>query len=142
MEIGVPHFIVVWTGALGEAPVAELGPRLRRHEIFGDAGTNVDFVRFPDPHRLEIRSYERGVEAETLACGTGALAATAVGINLQRLALPLSALTRGGFELEVGPAEEGDPHRWSLTGDARILAEGSLSAEAEQIPGEQAWKDS
>jgi diaminopimelate epimerase len=91
ITFGVPHLILQWEGSLAEAPVAQLGPRLRSHPEFGEAGTNVDFVRFPSANRLEIRSFERGVEAETLACGTGVLAAVAVGLELRqrRLAGPL-----------------------------------------------------
>lgn len=128
---GVPHFVVPWPRTLADCPVASLGAELRRHPEFGPAGTNVDFVRFPGRHRLEVRSFERGVEAETLACGTGVLAAVAVGLMQDQLELPVRALTRGGFELEVsGDTVDAVPSRWSLAGDARILGEIELAAEA------------
>lgn len=140
-SVGVPHFVLEWPGDLREAPVAALGPALRRHPDLGAAGTNVDFVRFVAPSggggpaRIEIRSYERGVEAETLACGTGVLAAVAAGLAAGRLALPARALTRGGFVLTVdGEADGGVPRRWSLAGDARLVARGELSPEAAALP--------
>jgi diaminopimelate epimerase len=132
---GVPHFVVPWPRSLGDCPVATLGAELRRHPEFGPAGTNVDFARFSNRHRIEIRSFERGVEAETLACGTGVLAAVAVGLMLDQLALPVRALTRGGFELEVaGDTVDSVPSRWSLAGDARILGEIELGPEASLPP--------
>lgn len=140
IDVGVPHFVVPWRRSLATAPLSELGPRLRSHPAFGAAGTNVDFVRFPEPQRLEIRSFERGVEAETLACGTGVLAAVVVGLALERSRLPLRALTRGGFFLEVGgTAEAGRPLRWSLAGDARLLWRGEPSPEAQALPPPATW---
>lgn len=127
VPVGVPHFVIVWSESLARAPLEHAGPELRRHNAFGAAGTNVNFVRFPTAGRLEIRTYERGVEAETLACGTGVLAAAAAGLASGRSALPLVALTRGGFELQLRAV---DDRRWALTGDARILAAGALRAEA------------
>lgn len=137
---GVPHFVLPTADDLAQAPMAE-APRLRRHPVFGAAGANVDFVRYTDHHHLEIRSYERGVEAETLACGTGVMAAVVVGLLIRRSTLPVAALTRGGFELTVegeGPAHQ-VPSRWSLAGDARIVAQGRLTPEAAELPPRPAW---
>ncbi|MGB3564075.1 MAG: diaminopimelate epimerase [Thermoanaerobaculia bacterium] len=140
VDVGVPHFVVPWPEGLGEAPVAELGPRIRSHESFGDSGTNVDFVHFVESNRFEIRSFERGVEAETLACGTGVLAAAATGVFLELLEPPIAAHTLGGFLLKVGEAEnQGGPVGWTLTGDARILSQGSLTPEAAQLPRSIQW---
>lgn len=143
VAVGVPHFVLEQPGDLAQAPVATLGPALRRHPAFGAGGANVDFVRFAPgvgEARLDIRSFERGVEAETLACGTGVLAAVAVGLADGRLALPVHALTRGGFVLTVeGEAAGGLPRRWSLAGDARIVARGELSPEAAALPAPPPW---
>jgi diaminopimelate epimerase len=140
VTVGVPHLVLLWHEGLANAPVAQLGARLRRHGDFGAAGTNVDFVRFPTPHDLEIRSFERGVEAETLACGTGVLAATVAGLHLGVAALPLDVLTGGGFRLEVtGQAEQGRAIRWALAGDARILSHGELLPEAAVQPPAPQW---
>jgi len=134
VAVGVPHFVVVHSD-LGRAPVAALGPPLRRHPVFGPAGTNVDFVRFPARDRLEIRTFERGVEAETLACGSGVLAAAAVGRATGALDLPAAALTSGGFEMTVGEAGG----RWTLAGDARILAAGEVLPGAAAGPEPPRW---
>ncbi len=145
LTVGVPHFVLVWPGELGGAPVATLGPALRRHPAFAPAGTNVNFVRFPGGggRRMEVRTYERGVEAETLACGTGILAGAAVGLLDRNVAVPLAALTAGGFELEVDAAPRERPFapgaRWTLTGDARVLARGVLTPEAGRLPAPPAW---
>ncbi len=140
LEVGVPHFVLLWPESLARAPVAELGPVLRRHPVFGDRGANVDFARFPRPGRLEIRTFERGVEAETLACGSGVLAAVATGVALGLARLPLTAATGGGFEMEVeGQASGGRVASWSLAGDARILARGTLSPEAAAATAPPRW---
>lgn len=131
VTVGVPHLVLVWPESLALAPVASLGAALRAHPDFAPGGTNVDFVRFPAPNRMEIRSFERGVEAETLACGTGVLAATAVGLLLNLAKLPLCASTLGGFTLTVdGQTVDSALKNWSLAGDARILGSVELTPEA------------
>jgi len=129
LTVGVPHFLLPWPGDLDAAPVVEVGRPLRHHAAFQPAGTNVSFVSFDGPSHLGIRTYERGVEDETLSCGTGVVAAAALGLALGRLALPLTAATRGGFDLVV----DRDPHSgcFTLAGDARIVAAGELLAGAE-----------
>lgn len=141
VTVGVPHFVVEWPRSLGAAPVVEIGARLRCHPAFGAAGTNVMFVRFLPPGRLEIRSYERGVEAETLACGTGVLAAAAVALGTGSLTAPLRALTAGGFELVVDGVLDGERRvaSWSLTGDARLLARLELEPGADDVPAPAVW---
>jgi len=124
VTVGVPHFVLPWPGGLDAAPVVELGRALRWHAAFQPAGTNVDFVRFVDSGRLEIRTYERGVEDETLSCGTGVVAAAALGLALGRLGGPVTAGTRGGFDLTV--ERDAATGGFLLCGDARIVAEGTL----------------
>lgn len=140
IDTGVPHFVLEWTQSLITAPVAELGPEIRQAEEFED-GANVDFLRFLGRDRLELRTYERGVESETLACGTGVLAAAAVAVHLGRADLPLRTLTSGGFELTVGGDVGGDGSiaSWRLAGDARLIAEGTLSSGALTIPEPPLW---
>jgi diaminopimelate epimerase len=126
--VGVPHFVLLWPGDLAAAPVVEVGRAVRHHAAFQPAGTNVNFVSFEGGSRLRIRTYERGVEDETLSCGTGAVAAAALGLALGRLTAPVTAATHGGFDLVV----DRDPatQRFTLAGDARIVAAGELLAGA------------
>lgn len=137
LVVGVPHLVVDWPSGLDGAPLAELGPLLRRHPRFPH-GANVSFVHLPSADRLEIRTWERGVEAETLACGTGVLAAVAVGVAQGRLGLPVAVLTAGGFEMTVAAAP-GAADRWTLAGDARVLAEGRLLPAAAELPEPPRW---
>jgi len=129
--------VLPWGEGLATAPVRALGAELRHHPVFGAAGTNVNFVRFPEPQRMEIRTYERGVEDETLSCGTGVLASAAVGLATAGVRLPLRVATQGGFELEV----DGEPASgsWSLAGDARVVAAGELYPGALASPAPPAW---
>jgi diaminopimelate epimerase len=134
VRVGVPHFVLPWQ-ELERAPVRELGRALRWHAAFAPEGTNVNFVRFPTGHCMEIRTFERGVEDETLACGSGVLAGVAVGLAAGRLTFPVRVLTRGGFELDVDAAGE----RWLLGGDARVVAEGALLPPSTAAPEPPAW---
>lgn len=121
IRVGGPHYVLEWTEDLDTAPVLTLGATLRRHTAFGEAGSNVHFVQWHD-HSIHIRSFERGVEGETLACGTGSLAAALVGVELGRLSgldPQVEAFTRGGFRLGIGRDEE---ERLTLEGDARRVA--------------------
>jgi len=135
--VGVPHFVLLWPEGLETAPVRELGRRIRQHPAFGDPGTNVNFVRFPAVDRMEIRTFERGVEDETLSCGTGCLSGAAVGLHQGLGRLPLTVETQGGFELTV----EGDPEAgsWFLSGDARVVAEGEILPGAAVQPAPPSW---
>ena len=72
-DTGVPHAVIV-VDDVWDIPVEEWGREIRYHRRFQPAGTNVDFVEVMDEHTVKIRTYERGVESETLACGTGAVA--------------------------------------------------------------------
>lgn len=129
LRVGVPYFVLPWQeGPLEEAPLERLGPPLRHHPELAPEGANVDFLRLPGPGdppgRLEVRVWERGVEAETLASGTGALAAALVAVHTGRSAFPVEVATAGGFVLTVDgePSGVAPPERWTLTGDARLLA--------------------
>jgi diaminopimelate epimerase len=128
VTVGVPHFLLLWPGDLESAPVVALGRALRHHPLFAPAGTNVNFVRLDGRGNLALRTYERGVEDETLACGSGAVAAAALGLALGRLDPPVTVATRGGFGLLID--RDAASGRFSLAGDARIVASGELLAGA------------
>ncbi len=139
LSVGVPHFVLPWPEGLTRAPVDGLGKILRAHPDLGDAGANVDFVRFISdvPGRCELRTFERGVEAETLACGTGVVATVAAGVAAGEFRLPATVLTAAGYELIVRRGEAGAP--WVLEGDARILARGELLNGASAVVSPPAW---
>ena len=127
LRVGVPHFVIAWEDQIAAAPVATLGPGLRAHPDLGASGANVHWVRYEPPDRFAIRSFERGVEAETLACGSGILAATAVGLRERGIGFPVRALARSGLELVLDSADRAAQlGRWTLTADARLVAAGEL----------------
>ncbi len=149
ITVGVPHLVLLWPESLATVPIETLGPPLRSHPALGPPGANVDLVRFPpegDRRRMEIRTFERGVEGETLSCGTGVLASAAVGLALGLAELPLTVATQSGVTLEVageearGEKADSPPRRWSLIGDARLVATGELLSEAALSPPAPPWE--
>ena len=138
LTVGVPHFVLPWPDGLARAPVDRLGKLLRAHPDLGAAGANIDFVRVTSRSRCELRTFERGVEAETLACGTGVVATVAAGVAAGELDTPATVLTAGGHELIVrgGPRR---PAPWELEGDARILARGELLGGSAAMPPAPTW---
>ncbi|HUJ69514.1 MAG TPA: diaminopimelate epimerase [Syntrophorhabdales bacterium] len=123
VNTGVPHTILL-TDHVERAPVEKLGRPIRRHKMFPN-GTNVDFVEVMDRENVRIRTYERGVEGETYACGTGAVAAGVV-LNAKGLVGgAVSVWTRGGEAVKV--YVDGDVY---LEGSARVVYEGTLLPDA------------
>lgn len=110
---GVPHKIVPVEN-LARTDVEGEGRRIRLSEEYSPDGTNVDFVVFRKPDRVNIRTYERGVEAETGACGTGAVASAVVGVKDYGLSFPVRVMTAQGYELVVDGEFDGEDFR-SLT---------------------------
>ena len=100
VNTGVPHAVEI-TESLSQTEVDRLGSLLRRHEFFAPKGTNVNFVSIGTGNEIEIRTYERGVEAETLACGTGSTAGALVAAELKGLKSPVKVKTLGGEILKI-----------------------------------------
>lgn len=124
LVVGVPH-TVVQTPALEQVPVAQWGRALRHDPAFGQAGANANFFRVDGPRRLSLRTYERGVEAETLACGTGAVATALVAAAAGLVTSPVAVATRGGEELTVHFRRRGGEFgEVFLEGDAEVVYEG------------------
>lgn len=134
VNTGVPH-VVAFVDDVDAVNVFDLGREIRYHSMFQPDGTNANFAQIVDPTHLRIRTYERGVEDETLACGTGTVAAALVGGLLGRLGSPIEAETRSGLILKVYfEIEEGALQNVFLEGDATVVFEGKLAGEAVTLP--------
>jgi diaminopimelate epimerase len=97
---GVPH-VVMEVDDLDKVDVATLGAAIRYHQDFAPKGTNANFIKVTGPDSLKIRTYERGVEAETLACGTGMVAAGLVAGRMGRVKAPVKITCASGDVIEV-----------------------------------------
>ena len=106
INTGVPH-VVLDVPDVEKAEIITQGRAIRRSPIF-PRGTNVNFVQVLDPRNLLVRTYERGVEDETLACGTGVTAAALLANRVHGLALPLRVKVRSGDVLTVDARSDGD----------------------------------
>ncbi len=100
INTGVPHAVVL-TEDLDHVPVFEWGRLIRYDDLFAPEGTNVDFVQIKDEHHILIRTYERGVEDETLACGTGAVASALIAGLKGLVKSPVKVTTWGNEELTI-----------------------------------------
>ena len=130
VNTGVPHAVVA-VADIDAVDVVGLGRRIRRHERFAPAGTNANFIQSIGEGAVAIRTYERGVEDETLACGTGAVAGALVAAKQFEMISPIRMKTRSGTWLLIHwqeAAEEVAPV--FMEGDARIVYTGHLSPEA------------
>ncbi|HTR97900.1 MAG TPA: diaminopimelate epimerase [Candidatus Acidoferrales bacterium] len=121
---GVPHFVVP-VDRVERVPLAEWAPPLRAHPRFGATGTNVDFVT-PAPRHVAMRTWERGVEGETLACGSGAIATAAWALGTGRTS-PVTIRTAGGDDLVVAFGREGGGLSATLVGPAVVAFTGELA---------------
>jgi diaminopimelate epimerase len=126
LNTGVPH-AVLFVRSVRSIDVAKQGRAIRYHSAFAPSGTNVNFVEIGRGNRIHVRTYERGVEGETLACGTGVVAASILS-NLRRgLRPPIQVATRGGDNVRVGfSMENGHARKVTLQGPARIVYRGVL----------------
>ena len=130
---GVPHKIVPVEN-LSRIDVDEEGRRIRLSEAFSPDGTNVDFVTYRAPDRVAMRTYERGVEAETGACGTGAVAAALVGVAQHGLAFPVNVKTSSGYELVVdGEMLGGEFRSVTLIGPVKKVFDGEIELDSLDI---------
>jgi diaminopimelate epimerase len=125
MNTGVPH-VVVFVPDADHAEVFAQGRAIRQSPIF-PRGTNVNFVQVTDSGKLIVRTYERGVEDETLACGTGVVASALLTNRVHRFALPLCVKVRGGDVLTVDARAEGEAFcDVTLTGPATEVFSGEI----------------
>lgn len=133
INTGVPHVVHFADGKqeLEAMDVFNYGRALRFHQRFQPAGSNANFAVVEDVHRITVRTYERGVEAETLACGTGSVASALIAAALDKVGSPVQVTTRSGEILTIYFAREsqGDKIRFTdvyLEGDAKVVYEADL----------------
>lgn len=130
VNTGVPH-VVMTVADIEAVDVVAMGRRIRYHRDFAPAGTNANFVAVEGGGRISIRTYERGVEDETLACGTGNVAAALILAHEREVASPVTLFTRGGSALKVHFSRQGDRFQdVFLEGDARVIYSGELWEDA------------
>jgi diaminopimelate epimerase len=123
---GVPH-VVVPVADVTELDVRRRGQAIRCHEMFSPEGANVNFLTKRGSKQIVIRTYERGVENETLACGTGVVASALVFAAMESISGPVAVLVRGGSELSVGFERNDKQFRnVTLTGPAEFVFEGTI----------------
>jgi len=130
IDTGVPH-TVIYAHDLNKIDVAAIGPSVRHHEAFKPRGTNVNFVEFLDQDTVNCRTYERGVEDETKACGTGSVAAAIV--SYLRLNPKVKDTTNAQMNVQTKSGEvlsvsfdktNGHIHHVKLKGSAKFIAKG------------------
>jgi diaminopimelate epimerase len=130
INTGVPHAVEI-VEKTTDVAVKELGPKIRFHPRFLPAGTNANFVQRVDRKHLIVRTYERGVEDETLACGTGAVASALIAAAKGLVDSPVRVETRGGEVLNIHFQLRGNSfEKVFLEGNTRMVYEGYLWEEA------------
>jgi len=121
VNTGVPH-VVVRVDDLETLDLQTSGRSIRCHDLFSPDGTNVNFIKVEIDGSLSIRTYERGVEAETLACGTGATAAAVIAARQGWVELPVAVHCAGGYDLIINSGSGGT----ILSGGAVTVFEGEI----------------
>lgn len=130
VNTGVPQAVIFVEA--DDVPVKKWGRKVRFHEIFEPNGTNANFVRVLEDGMIKVRTYERGVEDETMACGTGTVASAIYAAMLRGMDSPIAVETSGGgiltiyFDLLDGPVVE----NVYMEGPARLVCSGNLTPEA------------
>ena len=126
LNTGVPHAIV-FSEDVDSEDINAIGSGIRYHSVFAPAGTNVDLVEKKNGNALKVRTYERGVEGETLACGTGVVASAIIASHKFKIESPVDVETRGGeiLKVHIEPTNGSLPVVY-LEGLTRITFEGQL----------------
>jgi len=131
VDTGVPH-AVVFVDNYDKVDVCRLGSMIRHHKRFRPAGTNVNFVMPMGEGKFKVRTYERGVENETMACGTGAVASALIAAAKGQASSPVEIVTSGNdrltiiFDLQEGPAAK----NVFLKGPAYVIYHGELHGDS------------
>jgi len=123
INTGTPHY-VLFSKEIEKLDVIALSKTLKRHDYFKPDGTNFNFVQIDGANQITLRTYERGVENETLACGTGAMAAAFFATKLRHLQYPVKVNAQGG-QLTVDLSDDGK--RFFLSGETTSVFDGQLT---------------
>ncbi len=134
IDTGSPHCVIFLDenkdihGTLRDLDVYGIGKTIRHHRSFSPKGTNVNFIERVDSNTIRIRTYERGVEAETLACGTGSVASAIMANQLGGVGVPVVVQTQGGESLQVDFKNRGMSvyEEVSLLGSAHVTFAGAI----------------
>jgi diaminopimelate epimerase len=127
VNTGVPH-VIHFVDDLDGVDVKNIGSHLRSHGEFAPAGTNADFVKVVGKRSIKVRTYERGVEDETLACGTGSVASALIAAEAERMDSPVTVETRSGEKLRVYFEKIGGNFKnVYLEGSARLVFDGIIT---------------
>jgi diaminopimelate epimerase len=129
IDTGVPHVVITVDDA-DRVDLKDLGPKVRYHEALAPEGANVNVIDLSEKGIVRIRTYERGVEAETMACGTGAVAAAVTSFLKGSVKPPVTLIPTSGIALVVGFREGETIRDVTLEGDARVIYRGILNPEA------------
>lgn len=134
LDTGVPH-TVLFTETLNDPSFVTLAKEIRHHDDFAPKGTNVNLAeRLPNGH-IAIRTYERGVEGETLACGTGAMATAIAAVQLHHLPLPIVVVPRSGDPLTIAfSGSSQSPEHLTMKGPAIQVFNGLFLRESFGFP--------
>jgi len=124
LNTGVPH-VVIFAEGLEKTEVFETGRAIRNHTRFQPFGTNVNFVEVKNKKEIAVRTYERGVENETLACGTGSTASAIVSVLKGYVESPVNVLTKSGEKLRIDMRKKEDEiTKVFLEGKAQFVYKG------------------
>lgn len=131
LMVGVPHVVAMTPDADAKEGFHDWGRAIRAHGLVGPAGTNVNLIHRISDSTIRMRTYERGVEAETLACGTGSVASAIVAARRGLVHQPVTVITSSGKPIRIAwtPTDDGgtDIH---MTGEATFVARGVIEPEA------------
>ena len=133
INTGVPH-VVHFVDNLDEFDVFQIGRKIRYHREFQPGGTNANFMEVIDRHTIRVRTYERGVEDETLACGTGAVASALISSQKGLVESPVDVRVKSGETLKIYFRKtSGGFKDIYLEGKAKVVYEGRLWDEAYKL---------
>lgn len=126
LNTGVPH-TVHFVKDIDNVDVKELGSNIRYHKDFAPSGTNANFVKVVGKNSIKVRTYERGVEDETLACGTGSVASAIISSETEKMSSPIAVETMSGEKLKVYfELRDGNFTNVYLEGKATLVFDGEL----------------